>query len=132
MIKPEAVSRHHVGPIIQMITDGGFRIAGIKMTRLSHDKAEVFYSVHKGKPFFAGLIEYITSGPVVAMALEKDNATEDFRKLIGVTNPEEAAPGTIRKLFGRSLQENAVHGSDSDDNAAFEIALMFDSIEIFV
>lgn len=131
MIKPDAVANGHIGNIVKHVTDAGFRIKGMKLTRLSVADAEQFYGVHVGKPFFEGLVAFMTSGSIVALALEKDNAVLDFRTLIGATNPEQAAEGTIRKLYATSLQQNAVHGSDSDENAAIEIAFHFSGRELF-
>ena len=131
MIKPRAMREGHAGEILSMITkDGGFRIAAMKMLKLSRQEAEEFYAVHKGKPFFEELVQFMSSGPIVAAALEKDNAVEDFRNFIGATNPAEAAEGTIRKLFGNSIGENAVHGSDSDENAVREIKFFFSTREV--
>lgn len=131
MIKPDAVEDGHVGNILQMVTNAGFKISGMKQTQLTLADAKKFYAVHDGKPFFEGLINFMTSGPIVAVALEKENAIADYRALIGATNPEEAAEGTVRKLYARSMQQNAVHGSDSDENAAIEIAFHFSQRELF-
>jgi len=120
MIKPDAVRNGHIGAILNQITEAGFQISAMKLTQLSLADAEAFYSVHKERPFFGELVEFMTSGPIVAAILEKDNAVEDFRKLIGSTNPAEAAEGTIRARFATSIGENAVHGSDSDENAQIE------------
>jgi len=120
MIKPDAVRNGHIGAILNQITEAGFQISAMKLTQLSLADAEAFYSVHKERPFFGELVEFMTSGPIVAAILEKDNAVEDFRKLIGSTNPAEAAEGTIRARFATSIGENAVHGSDSDENAHIE------------
>jgi len=120
MIKPDAVENGHIGAILAKINEGGFRIVAMKMTTLSRKDAESFYAVHKERPFFGELVEYMTSGPIVAAILEKDNAVADFRTLIGATNPAEAAEGTIRKMFATSISANAVHGSDSDENAQIE------------
>lgn len=120
MIKPDAVEKGHTGAIIEKITAAGFRIVALKKTQLSRPEAEAFYSVHKERPFFGELVEFMTRGPIVAAILEKDNAVNDFRMLIGATNPAEAAEGTIRKLYATSMGENAIHGSDSDENAALE------------
>ncbi len=125
MIKPKAVKKGFTGAIIHQITQAGFRIAAIKMTRLSKIEAQEFYAVHKERPFYNDLVEFMTSGPVVAMVLEKENAVEDFRKLIGATNPAEAEAGTIRKQFAESVQANAIHGSDSDENAIIEANFFF-------
>ena len=125
MIKPYAVKDGHTGPILAMISESGFRIIALRMTVLTEKQAQQFYSVHRSKPFYNDLVEFITSGPVVAMILEKDNAVEDFRKLIGSTDPEKAEDGTIRKKYARSLQANAIHGSDSDENARIEADFFF-------
>jgi len=120
MIKPDAVRDGHIGAILNQITEAGFRISAMKLTQLSTADAQAFYAVHKERPFFGELVEFMTSGPIVAAVLEKDNAVEDFRTLIGATNPAEAAEGTIRARFAKSSGENAVHGSDSDENAQIE------------
>ena len=120
MIKPDAVRNGHIGAILNQITEAGFKISAMKLTQLSLADAEAFYSVHKERPFFGELVEFMTSGPIVAAILEKDTAVEDFRTLIGSTNPAEAAEGTIRARFATSIGENAVHGSDSDENAQIE------------
>ena len=131
MIKPDAVENGHIGVILEKITAAGFRIVAMKYTQLSRRDAEQFYAIHKERPFFEELVAFMTRGPIVAAALEKENAVEDFRMLIGATNPEEAAEGTIRKLYAASIGENAIHGSDSDENAAIEIAFHFSGREIF-
>jgi len=120
MIKPDAVRDGHIGAILNQITEAGFRISAMKLTQLSTADAQAFYAVHIERPFFGELVEFMTSGPIVAAVLEKDNAVEDFRTLIGATNPAEAAEGTIRARFAKSIGENAVHGSDSDANAQIE------------
>lgn len=120
MIKPDAVSEGHIGGILNQINEAGFRIAAMKMTQLSRSDAQQFYAIHKERPFFGELVEYMTSGPIVAAILEKDNAVEDFRKLIGATDPSKAEEGTIRKKYAKSIAANAIHGSDSDENAAIE------------
>ena len=120
MIKPDAVRDGHIGAILNQITEAGFRISAMKLTQLSTADAKAFYAVHAERPFFGELVEFMTSGPIVAAVLEKDNAVEDFRTLIGATNPAEAAEGTIRARFAKSIGENAVHGSDSDENAQIE------------
>ena len=120
MIKPDAVRDGHIGAILNHITEAGFRISAMKLTQLSTADAQAFYAVHAERPFFGELVEFMTSGPIVAAVLEKDNAVEDFRTLIGATNPAEAAEGTIRARFAKSIGENAVHGSDSDENAQIE------------
>jgi nucleoside-diphosphate kinase len=131
MIKPEAVQENNIGAITQMIEEGGFRIIAMKMTKLSAEKAGKFYEVHKERPFYSSLCEYMSSGKIIAMILEKGNAVEDYRKLIGATDPANAADGTIRKLFAQSLQANAVHGSDSDENAIIEARFFFSELEIY-
>ena len=131
MIKPCAVKDNYVGAILSEISDAGFRIAALKMTTLSRAQAEQFYGVHRNRPFFNDLVAFITSGPVVAMLLEKENAVEDFRTLIGATDPAKAADGTIRKKYARSLQANAIHGSDSDENAVIECDFFFSRLERF-
>ena len=131
IIKPDAVQNGHVGAILEKITTAGFVIRGLKMTQISQSEAEAFYNVHKERPFFRELVTFMTSGPIVAAVLEKENAVADFRALIGSTNPEEAAEGTIRKLFAESVGRNAIHGSDSDYNANIECAFHFSSREIY-
>ena len=131
MIKPDAVGNGHIGAILNKIAEAGFAFKALKMTRLSQTAAEAFYAVHNERPFFNDLVSFMTSGPIVAAVLEKDNAVDDFRTLIGATNPEEAAVGTIRKSFATSVGENAIHGSDSDENAAIEIAFHFPESEQF-
>jgi len=131
IVKPSALSMNYLGPILTNITDNGFKVIAIKMLYLSKDQATAFYSVHQGKPFFDGLIEFMTSGPVVVATLMKNNAVEDYRKIIGATNPEKADAGTIRKLYGIDMERNAVHGSDSDENALIESHFFFSDIEIF-
>lgn len=129
MIKPSAVSSGHTGPIIARFTEGGFRLVALKKHRMTRRQAELFYEVHKERPFYKDLVEFMISGPVVAAILEKANAVEDFRNFIGATDPAKAAAGTIRQLYGVSLQENAVHGSDSDENAAREAGFFFSELE---
>ena len=131
MIKPDAVENGHTGAILEKINAAGFRIVAMKKTQMTRRDAEVFYAVHSEKPFFGELVEFITRGPVIAAILEKDNAVEDFRTLIGATNPTEAAEGTIRKLYATSISENAVHGSDSDKNANIESSFQFSGKEMF-
>lgn len=131
MIKPDAVRGGHIGAILKMINDAGFKIKAMKYTRLSTDKAGEFYAVHKERPFYGELVEFMSSGPIVAAVLEKDNAVADFRKLIGATNPAEAEAGTIRALYATNVGENAVHGSDSDENAIIESNFHFAGTEIF-
>jgi len=130
IIKPDAVRKNNVGQIITRITEAGFKIKAMKMVRVSKSSAEGFYKIHKDRPFFGELIGYITSGPVVPIALEKENAVEDFRKLIGTTDPAKAEEGTIRKLYAKNIQENAIHGSDSNENAAIEISHFFSRHEL--
>ena len=120
MLKPDSVSKGNIGKIIDKIIQDGFEIIAMKYTRLSTEDASKFYSIHSERPFFGDLISYMTSGPIVAAVLKKENAVEDFRKLIGATNPLEAEKGTIRNLFADSISENAIHGSDSDENAIIE------------
>ncbi len=130
IIKPDAVRRNVVGDIITAITHAGFRIVGMKLVRLTKEQAESFYEVHRGRPFFEELTRFMSSGPVVVMVLEKERAVEEFRALIGATDPAEAAPGTIRRRFGTSKGENAIHGSDSPENAVREIAFFFSATEL--
>ncbi len=131
IIKPDATRKGNTGAILQMINDAGFRIAAMKMTKLSKEKAGEFYAVHAERPFYGELVEFMSSGTITAAVLEKDNAVEDFRKLIGATNPSEAADSTIRKLFAASIGENAVHGSDSNENALIEGDFFFSKLEQF-
>tara|TARA_B100000886_G_scaffold336345_1_gene294949 strand:+ start:441 stop:860 length:420 start_codon:yes stop_codon:yes gene_type:complete len=131
MLKPDSVSKGNIGKIIDKIIQDGFKIIAMKYTRLSTEDASKFYSIHSERPFFGDLISYITSGPIVAAVLKKENAVEDFRKLIGSTNPLEAEKGTIRNLFADSISENAIHGSDSDENAIIESNFHFEEEEIF-
>ena len=131
MIKPDAVEKNYIGGILKMINDAGFRIVAMKYTQLSKEKAGAFYEVHKERPFYGELVDYMSSGPIVAAILEKDNAVEDFRTLIGATDPAEAAEGTIRKKYAESKAKNAVHGSDSDENAAIECDFHFAANERF-
>lgn len=132
IIKPNAVRTGKTGPILAMINEAGFEISAMKMVRMTTLQAESFYEVHKRKSFFEGLIEFMTSGPVFVMVLKHENAVEDFRKLIGATDPAKAEPGTIRKMFAVSVQMNAVHGSDSDENAAREADFFFTASERFL
>lgn len=125
MIKPDAVEAGHIGAILEKINGAGFRIVAMEMTQLSKKDAEKFYEVHSERPFYGELVDYMSSGPIVAAILEKDNAVADFRTLIGATNPAEAAEGTIRKLYATSIAANAIHGSDSDENAEIEGAFYF-------
>lgn len=129
MIKPDATGAGNTGKIIDRIIGAGFSFCAMKLTQLSRKDAEDFYAVHKERPFYGELVDYMTSGPIVAAILEKDNAVEDYRKLIGATNPAEAAEGTIRRDFAESIAANAVHGSDSDENAAIEGAFFFSKRE---
>ncbi|MGB1269147.1 MAG: nucleoside-diphosphate kinase [Flavobacteriaceae bacterium] len=131
MIKPDGVENGHIGAILGKINSAGFRIVSMKLTQMTTADAEAFYAVHSERPFFGELVEFMTRGPIVAAILEKDNAVEDFRTLIGATNPAEAAEGTIRSLYATSIGENAVHGSDSDENAAIEGAFHFAGREMF-
>ena len=131
MIKPDAVRNGHIGNILQMINKAGFRIVAMKYTMISRQQAEKFYEVHKERPFYGELTGFMSSGPIVAAILEKDNAVADFRKLIGATNPAQAEEGTIRKLYATSMGENAVHGSDSDENAEIEGSFFFSGLERF-
>jgi nucleoside-diphosphate kinase len=131
MIKPDGVENGHIGNILEKVTSSGFRIKALKLTQLTLADAELFYAVHKERPFFGELVAFMTRGPIVAAILEKDNAVIDFRTLIGATNPAEAAEGTIRKLYATSMGENAVHGSDSDENAAIEATFHFATREQF-
>lgn len=131
IIKPNAVRTGKTGPILAMINEAGFEIAAMKMMMLTVKQAEAFYEVHMGQPFFGGLLEFMTSGPVVVMILRRENAVEEFRKLIGNTDPDKAEPGTIRKLYAVSERMNAIHGSDSDENACRESGFFFSSIEKF-
>lgn len=129
MIKPEAVSNLQSGQILDLIIHAGFNLRALKLVSLSKEKASLFYDVHKERPFYNSLVESMSSGPVIAAILEKDNAVEEYRKFIGATNPAEAAAGTIRNLFGTSIQNNAVHGSDSDENALKEAGFFFSEFE---
>jgi len=131
MIKPTSVAKMHTGEILKKIVDAGFKIVAMKMIKLDESRAGNFYDMHRERPFFGELVSYMSSGPIVVALLEKDNAVADFRALIGATNPEEAAEGTIRKLFAESIGQNAIHGSDSDENAAIEGAFHFADSEIF-
>ena len=131
MIKPDAVKNGHIGNILAMITNAGFKIVSLKLTQLTVADAQTFYAVHSERPFYGELVDFMSSGPIVAAILEKENAVADFRTLIGSTNPAEAAEGTIRKLYATSMSQNAVHGSDSDENAAIEGAFHFSGREQF-
>lgn len=129
IIKPGAVNHEYIGPILHKINEAGFRIVAMKMVKLSLKQAEAFYSVHKCKPFFRDLVKFMTSGPIVVAILEKPNAVEEYRKLIGATDPTKAEEGTIRKMFAESMTKNAVHGSDSDENAKIEMDFFFARFE---
>ena len=130
ILKPDAVRKNLIGQIITKITESGFKIKALKMVKLTNESAGGFYEVHKERPFYNDLIKYMTSGPCIPIALEKENAVADFRKLIGATDPQVAEEGTIRKLYAENKQENIVHGSDSDENAALEIAHFFTRKEL--
>ena len=130
MIKPDAVAKGYIGEILQKILASGFKIVAMKLTQMTTSDAKAFYAIHKERPFFSALVEFMTSGPMVAVVLEKDNAVEDFRALIGATNPEDAAEGTIRKMYAESTTRNAIHGSDSNENAAIESAFHFSGREL--
>jgi len=131
MIKPDAVASGHIGAILAQINKAGFQIVAMKYTKLSQEKAGEFYEIHKERPFYGELVDFMSSGPIVAAVLRKENAVEDFRTLIGATDPSKAAPGTIRALFAKNIGENAVHGSDSNENAQIEAAFHFAQTEIF-
>jgi nucleoside-diphosphate kinase len=131
MLKPDSVEKGNIGAILEKISSSGFKIIAMKLTQLSKEDAHKFYAVHKDLPFFESLIEFMTRGPIVSAILEKDNAVEDFRQLIGATNPNDAVEGTIRKSFATSVGENAIHGSDSDENAAIESAFHFSEREMY-
>jgi len=131
MIKPIAVKKNNIGPILHMVNEAGFRIKAMKFTHLTKEEAMAFYAVHTEKPFFDELTSFMSSGPIVAAILEKENAVEDYRTLIGATDPAKAAEGTIRKLFAESMSHNAVHGSDSDENAIIESNFFFTKLENF-
>jgi nucleoside-diphosphate kinase len=131
MIKPDATAKGYTGAILDQIIKAGFTVKAMKWTKLSAEKAGEFYAVHKERPFYGELVEFMSSGPIVAAVLEKENAVADFRKLIGATNPAQAEEGTIRKQFAASVGENAVHGSDSDENAIIESDFFFSKLELF-
>lgn len=131
MIKPDAVKAGYIGGILKMINDGGFRIVAMKLTKLSPEKAGQFYEIHRERPFYGELVAFMSSGPIVAAILEKDNAVEDFRKLIGATDPAKAEAGTVRAKYAKSIGENAVHGADSDENAIREGSFHFAQVEMF-
>lgn len=130
ILKPDCVRKNLIGQVIKKFNEAGFKVKAMKMVRLTNESAGGFYEIHKERPFFNGLLTYMTSGPVVPIALEKENAVEDFRKLIGATNPENAEEGTIRKMYAESIEQNIVHGSDSDENAAIEISHFFTRKEL--
>jgi nucleoside-diphosphate kinase len=130
IIKPDAVRSGHTGSIVQRILDDGFKIRGLKLIHMTRPQAEGFYAVHRERPFFSGLTEFMSGGPCVVMALERENAVKSWRDLMGATDPAKADPNTLRKEFGGSVGENAVHGSDSDENAAIEIAYFFSRLEL--
>ena len=131
MIKPDAIANNHIGPILAKINEAGFRIVAMKYTKLTREVAGQFYEVHTARPFFGELVDYMSSGPIVAAILEKNNAVADFRKLIGATDPTKAEKGTIRNLFAKSIAANAIHGSDSDENAKGEGDFFFSMLERF-
>ncbi len=130
ILKPDCVQKNLIGNVITHITEAGFKVVAMKMTHLTNESAGGFYEIHKQRPFYNDLVKYMTSGPVVPIALEKENAVEDFRTLIGATNPQNAAEGTIRKLYADSIEANIIHGSDSDENAANEILHFFSRKEL--
>jgi nucleoside-diphosphate kinase len=132
IVKPTAFEKNQLGPIIEMINRNGFKICGLKLIQIDKAKAELFYEIHKERPFFESLVQYMTSGPVVVAVLQKENAVSDFRELIGNTDPSNANYGSIRKMFAESKEANAVHGSDSDENAQHEISIFFTEKEIFL
>ena len=131
MLKPDSIRNGNVGAILDKIVKSGFKIKAMKFTKMTDEKASSFYSIHRERPFFKDLVGYMTSGPIIAAILEKENAVNDFRELIGSTNPEEAKEGTIRNMFAKSISENAIHGSDSDENAKIECEFHFSPDEIF-
>lgn len=131
IIKPDAVANGHAGKIIDHIIGAGFKVRAMKMLHLDARQAGNFYDVHRARPFFNDLVSFMTSGPCIPMVLEKDNAVEDFRTVIGATNPQNAAEGTIRRLYAKSIEANAIHGSDSDENARREAAFFFSELEMF-
>lgn len=131
IIKPGAVSHEHIGPILAKINEAGFHISALRLFQLSNSQSKSFYAVHKEKPFYDNLINFMSSGPVVVAVLEKENAVVEYRKLIGHTDPNKAEPGTVRRLFAESMERNAVHGSDSDENADFECDFFFSKSERF-
>ena len=131
IVKPLAITMNYLGPILTKIAENEYKVIALKMLHLSRDQASAFYSIHQGKPFFEGLIDFITSGPVAVAILQKSNAVDDYRKLIGSTDPEKADKGTLRKMFGIDIERNAVHGSDSDENAIIESQFFFSDLEMF-
>ena len=131
MLKPDSIRSGNIGAILDKIVKSGFKIKAMKFTKMTNEKASKFYAIHCERPFFKDLVDYMTSGPIVAAILEKDNAVNDFRELIGSTNPKEAKEGTIRNMFAKSISENAIHGSDSDENAKIECEFHFSPEEIF-
>ena len=131
ILKPDCVEKQLIGQVITRITEAGFKVIGMKMTKLTGDSAKGFYEIHKERPFFEDLVEFMTSGPIVVAVLKKENAVEDYRLLIGSTDPEKAEEGTIRKEFAESMRANAVHGSDSDENALFESSFFFSGLQRF-
>ncbi len=131
MIKPDAVEANNIGPILAMINKAGFKIVSLKLLQLSKEDAGLFYAVHKERPFYGELVDYMSSGPIVAAVLSKSNAVSSFRELIGATDPSKAAEGTIRKQFAKSIAANAIHGSDSDKNAEIEASFFFSQLEKF-
>ena len=131
MIKPDAMENGYAGEILSMILKSGFRISALKLIHLTNHQAETFYNIHRKKPFFEELVTFMTRSPIIVAVLKKNNAVEDFRKLIGSTNPEDAEKGTVRKLFATSMGENAIHGSDSEDNAHIESSFFFNKNEIY-
>ena len=131
IIKPKAVAKGYIGPILNKISEAGFKISALKMLQLTQNDARTFYEVHKERPFYNDLVDFMVSGPIVVGLLEKEKAVEDYRKLIGATDPAKAEEGTIRKLYAESLQANAVHGSDSDENAAIEASFFFSTSDRF-
>ena len=131
MIKPTAFHNKHAGEIITMIYEHGFNIIAMKMTRLSYKEAQLFYKVHADRPFYTDLCKFMSSGPIIALILTKSNAVEDYREMIGSTDPSQAQDGTIRNVFGLNIQQNAVHGSDSDENALHEARFFFSELEIY-
>ena len=131
MIKPDAMENGYTGEILSMILKSGFRISALKLIHLTNHQAETFYNIHRKKPFFEELVTFMTRSPIIVAVLKKNNAVEDFRKLIGSTNPEHAEKGTVRKLFATSMGENAIHGSDSEDNAHIESSFFFNKNEMY-